>query len=282
MNKLVSIGIPVKNGFTNKSRENINLENVLDSILTQSYKNIEIIISNNCSTDKTNTFLENISKIDKRIKLFNQKEQILAGENFQFVKDQSKGDYFKWNCADDLISPDYIAENVKFLENNEDYIASSSKFYFENDKQNFYEYDLDQEVYNRIKFFFKIRYYSHNIFFSLMKKETAERLLSFSGDYLGIDWAINLDLLLRGKYKTIDKGHMINGTNGFSRSDAFLKRKRYNNKTIHKILPLYEMTRDFFKITILSKKLSFFQKIYLFYLCLKTNIPFLKKRSKQT
>ena len=115
-----------------------------------------------------------------------------------------------------------------------------------------------------------------------MKKETAERLLSFSGDYLGIDWAINLDLLLRGKYKTIDKGHMINGTNGFSRSDAFLKRKRYNNKTIHKILPLYEMTRDFFKITILSKKLSFFQKIYLFYLCLKTNIPFLKKRSKQT
>ena len=57
MDKLVSIGIPVKNGFTNKSGEDINLENVVDSILTQSYGNIEIIISNNCSTDKTNTFL---------------------------------------------------------------------------------------------------------------------------------------------------------------------------------------------------------------------------------
>ena len=47
MEPLVSIGIPVKNGFTNKTEKDIDLEKTLNSILKQSYNNIEIIISNN-------------------------------------------------------------------------------------------------------------------------------------------------------------------------------------------------------------------------------------------
>ena len=45
MEPLVSIGIPVKNGFTNKTEKDIDLEKTLNSILKQSYNNIEIIIS---------------------------------------------------------------------------------------------------------------------------------------------------------------------------------------------------------------------------------------------
>ena len=72
MKPLISIGIPVKNGFKNKTEKDINLEKALYSILNQSYNNMEIIISNNCSTDKTKAFLEDISKTDKRIKVFDQ------------------------------------------------------------------------------------------------------------------------------------------------------------------------------------------------------------------
>ena len=75
MDKLVSIGIPVKNGFTNKSGDDINLEKVVNSILAQSYQNIEIIISNNCSTDKTNIFLDN-NEVKSRKD--NMTKQILA------------------------------------------------------------------------------------------------------------------------------------------------------------------------------------------------------------
>ena len=130
MKPLVSIGIPVKNGFNNKSEEDIDLAKVLDSILNQSYDNLEIIVSNNCSSDETNSYLEKLSKTDKRIKIFNQNNQIEAGENFQFVLDQAKGKYFRWNAADDLMSEDYIEHNVEFLENNLDYVSSSSKFFF--------------------------------------------------------------------------------------------------------------------------------------------------------
>jgi len=54
MKPLVSIGIPVKNGFANKTEKDINLEKAVHSILNQSYTNLEIIISNNGSTDQTN------------------------------------------------------------------------------------------------------------------------------------------------------------------------------------------------------------------------------------
>jgi len=70
MKPLVSIGIPVKNGFKNKSEEDIDLAKVLDSILSQSYNNLEIIVSNNCSSDETNSYLEKLSKTDKRVKIF--------------------------------------------------------------------------------------------------------------------------------------------------------------------------------------------------------------------
>ena len=105
MTPLVSIGIPVKNGFAKRyigknfshSKNDINLEKALNSILKQSYKNIEIIISNNGSSDETNLFLEKIRKTDNRIKVYNQQPEILPLANFQFVLNKSSGKYFKWN-----------------------------------------------------------------------------------------------------------------------------------------------------------------------------------------
>ena len=43
MKPLISIGLPVKDGFKNRSQNDINLEKSLNSILNQTYKNLEII-----------------------------------------------------------------------------------------------------------------------------------------------------------------------------------------------------------------------------------------------
>jgi glycosyltransferase involved in cell wall biosynthesis len=285
MKPLVSIGIPVKNGFANRylgndfiySENDIDLAKALDAIINQSYTNLEIIISNNGSTDETYSFLEKISKEDKRIKIFNQQPQILPLENFQFVLNNSTGKYFKWNAADDLISKDYIEHNVNFLENNLNYANSSSKFWFENDKNKIYSHNLDKDLYNRLKDFFKIRFVSHNIFFGLARREILIKTVDRSKDYLAIDWMTDLDLLLRGRFKTIEKGYIVIGAKGFSKSNNFLKRKRYNNKIIYKILPFYEMTKDLLKKIIFLRELSIFQKISIFFSCVKINLSFVKK-----
>ena len=277
---LVSIGMPVKNGFINKHSNDINLTKALNSVLSQSYKNIEIIISNNCSTDETKYYLEKISKIDKRIKLHNQKKQISPGENFQYVLDQASGKYFKWNAADDLISEDYIEKNVEFLEINSDYLFSSSRFYYEDRPEILHSFNLDLDLYNRIKGFFDIRDVSHNIFYSLIRREIMSKVTNVGMDYWAIDWIINLELLLNGKFKTINNGYVGFGVNGVSRQISFFDSKAvYIKKKIYRIIPFYELIKIIIKKITFSKKLSLIEKFYIYFLLVKINLTFHKRHS---
>lgn len=97
---LVSIGIPTYN------RADGFLRNALESALAQTYKNIEIIVSDNCSTDNTGEFIKSYS--DKRIRYFRQKNNIGVEGNFNYCVEQARGEYFLLLCDDDLIDPDFV------------------------------------------------------------------------------------------------------------------------------------------------------------------------------
>ena len=269
--------MPVKNGFVNKTEKNINLSKSLNSILNQSYNNLEVIISNSHSTDETQTFIEKAAKSDKRIKIFNHSDQISGAQNFEFVLKSATGKYFKWQAQDDEISLDFIDKNFIFLENNQDYICSSSKFYWEDNIEQVYSVDLNEDLYTRVKKFFNIRFCSHNIYYGLMRREPIAKTKYLSRDYLAFDWMFDFELLMRGKFKTIDDGHMILGSKGVSKLPNFLKEKRFNEKKIYRFLPFYEMTKDLINETIFSNKLSNFQKISIYFSCLKANLSFVKR-----
>ncbi len=280
MGPLVSIGLPVKDGLLNGSKNNINLSKSLNALLNQTYQNLEIIISNNCSKDGTESYLEKIIKTDKRIKFFNQKKELSWAENFKFVLDNSTGKYFRWNAADDLISQDYIEHNVKFLENNKDYISSSSKFYYEDNPNKVNSFNLDNNLYLRIKDFFYNRHISHNILYSLIRREIINETVDLSKDYWAVDWIFDLDLLLKGKFKTLNEGFVIYGTKGLSKQKKFINRKNYQEKKIYKILPFYELMKNLFLKTFLLKDLSFLQKASIYFLSFKINFHFFKMKIK--
>jgi glycosyltransferase involved in cell wall biosynthesis len=273
---LVSIGLPVKNGFGNYSKNEINISNSLKALINQSYKNIEIIVSNNCSIDNTEKFLNKMSKIDSRIKVFHQKKEISWAKNFRFVLNKSKGKYFKWNAADDMISKDYIINNVKFLENNLNYISSSSKFLYENNPNKFYSFDLVGSVYSRIKGFFKVRHISHNILFSLVRRKNMMKTIDISKDYWAIDWMFDLDLLFQGNFKIIDEGYAKFGMKGMSRQSNFINREIYLKKKIYYIFPFYELMKRVFLKTILNNNINIFQKISIYFSLININIYFIK------
>jgi len=277
MEPLVSIGIPVKNGFANKSEKDINLEKTIYSILNQSYTNLEIIISNNGSTDETNLFLKKISKTDKRIKIYNQTPEIFVNKNFTFVVSKATGKYFKWNGADDIISPNYIEKNVEFLENNLDYSFSSSKFWFENLKDKIYCKNLNENLYNRIKKFFDIRFESHNLFHGLLRRNNIPKIAYMATNFLGHDWMVSLGLLISGKFKTIEEGYSIFGNKGISKSKDF-KHIWHTRKKIYTIIPFYEFTKFFFKLIFFLKGLSYSEKILLYLICIKINLSFVKRK----
>ncbi|MBI2725908.1 MAG: glycosyltransferase family 2 protein [Polaromonas sp.] len=106
---LVTVGIPVRNGGE-------FLAHALDSILGQSYRNLEIVVSDNGSDDQTAETMARYCKLDRRIVYIRQREPIKAFDNFRFVLDQAKGVYFLWAAHDDFHSPDYIERLVHALE----------------------------------------------------------------------------------------------------------------------------------------------------------------------
>ncbi|MEK7151434.1 MAG: glycosyltransferase family 2 protein [Patescibacteria group bacterium] len=100
--QLVSIGFPTYNG-------SLRIKRAIDSLLVQSYKNFEFIISDNASEDNTKEICLEYAKKDSRIKYFRQEKNIGLTKNFEFVFEQAVGQYFMWAADDDLWDADFIS-----------------------------------------------------------------------------------------------------------------------------------------------------------------------------
>lgn len=106
-NPLVSIIIPVFNGSN-------YLEDAINSALSQTYKNIEILVINDGSNDNGAT--EEIAKsFDKKIRYFYQ-ENGGCGAALNCGVQNMKGDYFSWLSHDDLYTPDKVQSQITLLE----------------------------------------------------------------------------------------------------------------------------------------------------------------------
>ena len=97
----VSLGIPVYN-------ESLFLKDTIESLLSQSYSNIEIIAIDNCSSDNSYEILKKYSKKDKRIKVFRNEINIGLSNNFNLLVEKSSGEYFCWIGAHDIYDKFYI------------------------------------------------------------------------------------------------------------------------------------------------------------------------------
>ncbi|TVL99232.1 MAG: hypothetical protein CV087_18885 [Candidatus Brocadia sp. WS118] len=97
---LITIGISTYN------RAGSYLTQALESALNQTYRNLEIIVSDNCSTDNTEAVVTNYQ--DPRIQYIKQEKNIGANNNFNFCLRKAKGAYFLLLHDDDLIDSDFI------------------------------------------------------------------------------------------------------------------------------------------------------------------------------
>lgn len=106
---LVSIGMPVHNGAR-------YLAQALDSLLVQDYSNIEVIISDNSSTDDTQSICEKYAARDCRINYHRIENNMGAIWNFNNVFELAKGKYFMWAAYDDIRGPHCVSACVRALE----------------------------------------------------------------------------------------------------------------------------------------------------------------------
>ena len=233
----VSIGMPVFNGER-------TLLAALDSLLAQSFTDFELIISDNASTDQTESICREYAARDNRIRYVRQGTNIGAAANFKFVLAEARGEYFMWAACDDMRSPNFVEVNARFLSANPCYVASTSPNGFEGmtlDKTNVVDFSLEGDRCARLDRFFEYCWVSHGIFYSLVRTHILRHCEVVGQSFFAADWAIDLYLANRGKIHRTSEGYTVFGVRGVSRSSGAYR--AFRNSLIELPLPFYRLTR---------------------------------------
>lgn len=150
---LISIVIPVYNIEK-------YLQRCVDSVIGQTYKNIEVILVNDGSTDSCNEICSELKKVDKRIRVINKKNGGLSSARNAGMK-EALGEYILFVDGDDTIDGNMCQEMIKTAINNKvdivmcDYIRIDSKDkieeYSEDIREGLYlKKDIKEEIFNKL------------------------------------------------------------------------------------------------------------------------------------
>lgn len=199
---LVSIGMPVYNGDR-------YLRQALDSLLAQDYENIELIISDNASTDTTPAICQEYAAQDGRIQYYRNSTNIGATKNFNKVFELSNGKYFMWAAHDDLWEKTFIRKGVeKLVSNFSAGLAFSEVIYINPDGTINWEWNLRRRqekqrkkannVKERVVEFLKYFYIDiHPFIYGLFRSDALKKTSLLTENY-GSDTALCLELILSG------------------------------------------------------------------------------------
>lgn len=105
----VSIAVPVYNGAA-------LLRETLDSLVAQTFRDLELIICDNASTDDTERICRDYAARDPRVRYVRNPTNIGVDRNFNLGFELARGAYFKWAPADDLNAPTLVERCVAVLD----------------------------------------------------------------------------------------------------------------------------------------------------------------------
>jgi len=221
-NPKLAIGLPVYNAepFVHQRLENI---------LSQTFKDFELIIDADPGTDNTIQICKEFANKEKRIQLIVQKKRMGWMWSFNFVLKQAKSEYFVWAGVDDKWTPDFLEKNIAILDSNKDVVCSQGKIKHHGpwgDKFDSKPNDSStQKIYKKFRRSFRpfentSAYGSYEKRVGIILRKTAyyhaygvfrtkELQESMVKEFFCWDWATILSVLKQGNFHLIDE-EMIN------------------------------------------------------------------------
>ena len=106
---LVTIGLPVYIGAR-------FLAECLDSLRAQTYEHLDVVISDNASTDESLAICRRYAEVDPRIRVVAAAQNLGSAWNHNRVRGHARGEYFKWVGADDVVAPRFVEACIDALE----------------------------------------------------------------------------------------------------------------------------------------------------------------------
>jgi len=197
---LVTIGIPVYNGEE-------YIRSVLDSLLSQQYMNIKIIISDNASVDHTAEICEYYVGEFKNITYHRNSVNYGAAYNFNKLIELSIGKYFMFASSHDLWDPTFVSKCISILEKENDVVLvyPQTLLIDQNNKPLMITPDaLDTRGMDAMSRYFSIISNLHwcNMVYGVIRRDALEKCEGFK-EVIGPDHAFLAELSLIGSFAQI-------------------------------------------------------------------------------
>jgi glycosyltransferase involved in cell wall biosynthesis len=195
---LVSVGLPTYNRSS-------DLRQAVESVLGQDYSNLEIVISDNGSTDETQRLCEEFCARDSRVNYIRQVTNRGPRANFLEVLTHSRGEFFLCLGDDDWLDRSYISQCIQKLIDNPDYslVCGSAKYYQngqllpdQGEIIDLLQDDAEQRV---LAYYAQVDY--NSTFYGVMRRKYLDAALP--QNVLGGDWLLIAAIAFRGKIETI-------------------------------------------------------------------------------
>lgn len=209
MDKLVSILIPCYN-------HEKYIDSCLKSLIAQSYKNIELLICDDCSRDtsfaKLLAWKPLLESRFSRVELYKNEKNQGVCKTLNGLINRSRGEYIKTLASDDMLRPDAISDYVEFSKLTEfDIVFSNAYIINEHDT-----YPVDESI-ERRKYYSSIPPRGNRLTSKLIagnyiqgaslfiRRETFEKFGVFDEQYLYEDWEYLLRVSVSGTIEYMDK-----------------------------------------------------------------------------
>jgi len=196
---LASIGLPTYNRVD-------RLQHAVASVLGQDYPNIELVISDNASTDETREWCEELSRRDSRVRYIRQQTNIGLTANYAAVFWEARGAFYMAFADDDRLDPSYVSQCVQALIDHPDYANVSGKVRMFREQD--YLFDgrgdsaLQESGEDRIVHYLR-RVVENGAIYGVMRRETVATVPPMPNIMAG-DWLYISSIAFKGKLRTLD------------------------------------------------------------------------------
>jgi glycosyltransferase involved in cell wall biosynthesis len=182
-------------------------KHIEQAILSAIYQAEYVIVSDNCSTDRTPEICDKLSKEFNNLIVHKQTRNIGSIKNAEFLYSQVKTKYVMNMGGHDYLAPNYVKELKKLLENDKDAVMSYSKFINVNDDDEIIGYyDANELTYgvasddSFVRIYTLIKKLSNcSIFFGLCRTQEFINSCDYN-PVSGIDHMILCNLVSQGKF----------------------------------------------------------------------------------
>ena len=188
----------------------------IESILNQTYRNIRILISDDCSKDNTREIIKKYQKKDSRIHAYFQENNLGYIKNFEFLIKQVESNMFMLSDQDDVWLPEKIEKTAEVMKReNADLVFGDLEVVDENLKTinpSFNEYMLLKRKINKCIKNYKVNYLYNCVTgcTTLIKSKWIEKILPIPSNsrYVPHDYWIGIMIALEGKLAYVEKPYI--------------------------------------------------------------------------